>query len=83
MKVRDLLKILSQTNPSFEVCAYSEGAIRVYPEFAWHTKNNELVLCAENQTVYDEDERPVMAPTAKEELYWRTTEYKDGMNRLL
>jgi hypothetical protein len=72
MKVSDLIEVLKLMPPTATVGYVYDGHVRGSADLAWLSRGGEVVLSGYNEVLYGNDERPVDAPTEKEDRYWRT-----------
>lgn len=72
MKVSELIKKLSIYTADTEVGIVFDGAHRMDLQCIWLSRKGIVLLCDENHTVYDTEDRPSNAPTIEEKRYWST-----------
>jgi len=72
MTVAELITLLRQ-QPNKKAKCYTlyNGAARGSIDCGWTAREGHVVLGPKSEPVYDDDDRPVSAPMAKEEPYWR------------
>lgn len=74
MKVKGLIKALSQMPQDAEVGHIWDGALRTSIEFVWLAKNGIVATCDFDKPVYSDSDRPKDAPTEKENSNWCSPE---------
>lgn len=70
MKVKELIKKLSQMPQDAKVAHIWDGAIRTNIELVWLSRGGIVATCDFGMVVYADENRPMSAPTEKEVRYW-------------
>ncbi len=74
MKVKQLIKALKRMPAKADVWHLWDGCARTEIEHVWLAKNGMVITADIDMSCYPTDHRPVSAPTAEEDGYWRTPE---------
>ena len=72
MKVRELREKLKSMPQDAEVVHIWDGAARTYIEVVYLANNGDVATADFRQVVYEDEDRPIGAPTTKDVLHWRT-----------
>ena len=70
MKVKELIKELSQMPQDAEVAHIWDEALRTNIELVWLSKSGIVATSDFGMVVYNDEDRPISAPTEKEDKYW-------------
>lgn len=71
MKVREMIAALSTMPPEAEMGVIWDGGCRSGAEYVWLAKGGMVLIADGNDVVYDDDDRPLSAPTPEQERYWQ------------
>lgn len=73
MTAKELIAELSKLPPDVEVRYVWDGEVRSDVRHCWLSRNGQSIVLADyDDKVYSEEDRPVFAPTKKEDPYWKT-----------
>jgi hypothetical protein len=72
MKVKELIAKLNELDgeQNVEVEYVYDGAARGETDVVWVARNGNVLISARDETIYEDYDRPVGAPTKKDERYW-------------
>lgn len=72
MKVKDLICELKKMPPDAEMGYIWDGCSRGECNLVWLSRGGRAIICDYNEVVYDDEDRPLTAPTEKQDHFWRT-----------
>jgi hypothetical protein len=72
MIVRKLIEALGAMPQDAEVLHLWDGAPRTGIEHVWLARSGDVMTADDEMVAYDTDARPLDAPTAEEDEYWKT-----------
>lgn len=72
MEVRKLIEELKKMPQNAQVRHLWDGSTRTTVEVVYLAKNGVVVTSDYDMVCYDEEERPIDAPTVAEDKYWHT-----------
>lgn len=75
MTVKMLINQLTTLPPEAPVLLLSDGALRNELENVWMAHSGRVGLGANDEPVYDEEDRPAYAPTERTEPFWRLSSH--------
>lgn len=81
MKVEELIEQLKRMPQYANVGHIWDGAYRTDIEFVWLSKGGTVLTADFAQYVYNDSDRPLDAPSVKDEEYWSTPEKIKGKNQ--
>lgn len=72
MDVKSLIQELQKMPQDAEVTHIWDGEPRTHIELVWLTKCGFVATSDYNELVYSDNNRPINAPTERDNKYWRT-----------
>lgn len=72
MKVAELISALQSLPKDADVKYLFEGSARLDVKIVWLTRSGEIILSDDGTFVWDDEFRPINAPSSSEAKYWRT-----------
>jgi len=72
MIVSELIEKLKQMNQEAEIRHLWDGELYTSIDHVYMGKTGICVTAGEGQVAYSDDGRPIDAPSAKEDRYWKT-----------
>lgn len=70
MIVAELIHILWSMPKSAKIRTLWDGKCRTSVDAVWLSKSGVVVLTGSDDVVYDDDDRPIYAPSETDEPYW-------------
>lgn len=72
LTVSQLIAVLSKLPPDLRVGYLWDGCVRSEAAMAYEAKGGFVVIAQAGEVVYDDEDRPIGAPTPAECQYWDT-----------